>query len=188
MNILFRMHLLLLIAASTVLLYSCASKTVVESDLGISGAPDWVNEGTNILNNQKGRLFHGLGQAPSLGDESLQISTADNRARAKLAGILSTYLDAVSNDYLSASGSGKDAATEKTVSQQIRTLSKINLTGARIIAHWRDKKTRHIYSLAELDMDQVNSTLSSVKNMNEDLRRYIQDHGTNIFDKVSRKQ
>ncbi|MCG6934911.1 MAG: hypothetical protein LJE73_03325, partial [Proteobacteria bacterium] len=95
---------LFLISGVILLLAACASKTTVESDLGISGAPDWVNEGTQYLNDKDGRLFHGVGQAPAMGDESLQISTADNRARAEVARILTSYLDVVSNDYTSASG------------------------------------------------------------------------------------
>ena len=39
------------------ILVGCSSKTMVESDLGIKGAPDWVNEGTQILND-KGLEWH----------------------------------------------------------------------------------------------------------------------------------
>ena len=61
---------------------ACSSTTKVESDLGIKGAPDWVNEGTNILSEKDGRLFHGVGSASPMGDMALQKSVADDRARA----------------------------------------------------------------------------------------------------------
>jgi hypothetical protein len=167
-----------------VALAACATKTEVESDLGLSDAPDWVNEGTNTLNNRDGRLFHGVGQAPTMGDEALQIATADGRARAEVARIFSSYMDIVGQDYLSATGAGKDADAQQSVSQQIRNLTKVNLAGARIIAHWRDEKTQTIYSLAELDMNHVKQTAAAADNMNEDLRRYVSTQGDNIFDRI----
>ena len=174
----------LIVALIAAALTACATKTEVESDLGLSGAPDWVNEGTNTLNNRDGRLFHGVGQAPPMGDEALQIATADGRARAEVARIFSSYMDVVGQDYLSATGAGKDADAQQSVSQQIRNLTKVNLAGARIIAHWRDDKTQTIYSLAELDLKHVKQTAGAAEDMNEDLRRYVSTQGDNIFDRM----
>jgi hypothetical protein len=179
---------LFLIGSVILLLAACASKTTVESDLGISGAPDWVNEGTQYLNDKDGRLFHGVGQAPVMGDASLQISTADNRARAEVARILTSYLDVVSNDYTAASGSGDKAVNQQAVSQQISNLTKVNLSGAKIIGHWKDEKTSTIYSIAELDLSQVQNITAQVKDMNANLKRYILDNSTNIFDKMAQEK
>ena len=69
---------------TVLLLAGCSSKTQVESDLHIDGAPDWVNEGNQMLNDEDGRLFHGIGSAPPMGDHSLQKNTvgkADFRPR-----------------------------------------------------------------------------------------------------------
>jgi len=179
---------LFLFATAVLLLSACGGKTMVESDLGMSGAPDWVNEGTQYLNDKNGRLFHGVGQAPTMGDESLQISTADNRARSEVARILSSYLDVVSNDYTAASGSGDTAVSQQAVSRQIRNLTKVNLSGVKIIGHWRNEKDNTIFSIAELDLEQVKQTTDMVNNMNGDLKRYINDHSNNIFDQVSQEK
>jgi hypothetical protein len=166
---------------------ACSSTTTVESDLGIKGAPDWVNKGANILNEKDGRLFHGVGSASPMGDASLQKSVADDRARAEVARILSSYLDAVSNDYMSAAKSGNNTVNEESVSRQIKNLTKVNLSGARIIGNWRDPKTNIIYSIAELDMNHVKSTLAGVQDMNADLKLYIETRGDNIFDRVAKE-
>src|SRR5450759_3079121 len=88
-------HLLLTKLLSMALLAlaisACSSTTKVESDLGIKGAPDWVNEGTNVLNDKDGRLFHGVGSSSPTGDVALQKSVADDRARAEVARALSSY-------------------------------------------------------------------------------------------------
>jgi hypothetical protein len=160
-------------------------KTVVESDLGIKGAPDWVNKGTQAVNDRDGRLFHGVGAAPSLGDDALQRSTADDRARAEVARMLSTYIDAVSNDYSAAAGTGANANADQSVQRQIKAVTKQNLAGSKIIGRWKDSRTNMVYSIAELDFKSVKTTLEGANGMNDDLKRYIGRNAENIFDKVS---
>lgn len=185
---------LLLMALFALAISACSSTTRVESDLGIKGAPDWVNKGTNILNDKDGRLFHGVGSASPMGDMALQKSTADDRARAEVARILSSYMDVVSSDYLSSARSGSSAnagsagVAEESVTRQIKSLTRVNLAGAKIIGSWRDKKTNIIYSIAELDMKHVKSTLAGTQDMNEDLRRYIENSADNIFDRVAKEK
>jgi hypothetical protein len=164
---------------------ACSSTTKVESDLGIKGAPDWVNEGTNILSEKDGRLFHGVGSASPMGDMSLQESTADDRARAEVARVLSSYMDVVSNDYMASAKAGGANTNEEAVSREIKALTKVNLAGAKVIGRWRDTKTNIIYSIVELDMKQVKSTLAGTQDMNDDLKRYIESRADNIFDRVA---
>lgn len=173
-------------AALTLVLAACGgSKTVVESDLGIKGAPDWVNKGTQAVNDKDGRLFHGVGSAPSLGDDALQRSTADDRARAEVARMLSTYIDAVSNDFSGAAGTGTNASADQSVSRQIKAVTKQNLAGSKIIGRWKDSRTSMVYSIAELDLKSVKTTLEGANGMNDDVKRYIGRNADNIFDKVS---
>jgi hypothetical protein len=174
----------LFVFSAILLLAACAGRTVVESDLGIRGAPDWVNEGSQALNDQGGRLIHGVGQAPAMDDPALQISTADNRARAEIARVFSTFVDMAANDYVSAAATGGERASLQQVSQQIRNSTQVNLSGARIIAHWKDKRSGTVYSLAELDMQQVKGTLGAARDMNEDVRRYLDASTDNIFDRL----
>lgn len=168
-------------------LAACGGKTSVESDLGIRGAPDWVNEGTQYLNDRDGRLFHGVGHAPPMGDNALQISTADNRARAEVARILSSYMDVVSNDYSAHAASAGRSVNRQTVSRQINNLTRVNLTGVKIIGHWKNEETGNVWSIAELDMAQMQDTLDRVNDMNADLKRYISDQGGNIFDSLAQE-
>jgi len=166
------------------LLVGCASKTMVESDLRIKGAPDWVNEGTNILKDRGGRLFHGVGSAPPLGDESLQISTADDRARSEVAKVLNSFMDVASKDYISTSGSGGDVSVEQSISRSIKNATNINMTGAKIIGRWKQKKTNVIYSLAELDMKHVKNTIEKIETMHPGFRDHLKNSGNNVFDNM----
>jgi hypothetical protein len=167
---------------------ACSGKTKVESDLGVRGAPDWVNEGTQVLNDRDGRLFHGVGFAQEMGNESLQISTANERARAEVARILTSYMDVVSRDFATSASSDDERLTEQQVSRQIHNFTKVNLSGAKVLGHWKDKRNGNIWSAAELDMKHIKSTLQAVDQMNDDLKRYIDDNGDNIFDRVAKER
>jgi len=173
------------VIAALLLLAGCGSKTVVESDLNIKGAPDWVNEGTQMLNDKDGRLFHGVGQAPAMGDDSLQLATADERARAEVAGVLSSFLKGASKDYSAMASRGGEQANEQAVSRQIDNLTQVNLTGAKIIGRWRDKKTQNVYSIAELDMKRMKETVAQLEEMSPGLRDFLTKEGDTIFDRLA---
>ncbi len=169
------------------LLIACSSKTVVESDLGISDAPDWVNEGTNVFKNKNGRLFHGVGSAPPLGDQSLQMSTADDRARAEVAKILSSYMQVVSKDYMTSAKFGDDEnSVEQAVSRNIENMTKINMTGVRIIGRWKQEDANVIYSIAELDMSNIKETMNRIETMNPKFREHFGHNSDRIFDKLAK--
>lgn len=173
--------------ASALLVAGCAGKTIVESDLGIEGAPDWVNEGTNVLDDDGGRLFHGVGSAPAMGDASLQTATADDRARAEVARMLTSYIDLVSADYSAAAGSGEDALTEQAVTRELTSVTRVNLVSARIIGRWRDPESDTIYSLAELDLERVKQTVAGAEAMSAGLREHVRDRADNVFERFARE-
>jgi hypothetical protein len=163
----------------------CSSgPTKVESDLGLKGVPDWVNKGTAALKTKDGRLFHGVGSAKAMDDLSFQTSVADNRARAEIARILTSYMEVVSRDYVASQSAREQGYTQANASREISNVTKVNLSGSRIIGHWRDKKTSMVYSIAELDMQQVKETLNQVSTMNEGLKGYLTTEGDNIFDRI----
>ena len=174
-----------ILIVSALLFAGCSSKTVVESDLNIDGAPDWVNEGNQMLNDEDGRLFHGIGSAPPMGDHSLQKNTADDRARAEVARVFSSYLTVASKDYSAAAGQGDEQVSEQAVSRQIDNLTQINLTGAKIIGRWQDEDTGFIWSLAELDLERVQQTLDKAQTMSPALREFLAEQGNSIFDRLT---
>ncbi len=158
---------------------ACSSKTVIESDMGISDAPDWVNEGTQTVDDDDGRLIHGVGLAPPMGDVSLQKATADSRARAEIARVLSTYVDAVIKDYTATTGS----ETDLNVEREIRSTTQLALSGARILGHWKDEDTGDIYAFAELDMDAVDKTLETAASLSAAFKDHYTENADANFDR-----
>jgi hypothetical protein len=66
----------------------------------IKGAPDWVNRGSTFESTKEGRMFYGVSSASLQGDMALQKSIAEDRARAELAKVLSSYLEVISTEYV----------------------------------------------------------------------------------------
>ena len=158
---------------------ACSDKTIIESDMGLSDAPDWVNEGTQAVDNDDGRLIHGLGMAPPMGDVSLQKATADNRARAEIARVLSTYVDAVIKDYTASTGSDADLSVER----EIRSTTQLTLSGARILGHWKDEDTGDVYAFAELDMDAVDRSLETATSLSDAFKGHYTENANADFDR-----
>ncbi|HEY5718348.1 MAG TPA: LPP20 family lipoprotein [Motiliproteus sp.] len=159
------------------LIGGCSSQRTLESDLGLDDAPDWVNQGTQAVDNAEGRLLQGVGMAPTMSDQSLQRSTADNRARAEIARILSTFVDSTIKDYSATTGNHASADVE----QVLQSTTRAALAGARIIARWRDPDSGTLYAFAELDMQQVENLLSTSTALSGELQRYLSTHGEQQF-------
>ena len=176
---------ILLISAVSLGMLACGGRTNIESDLHIKGAPDWVNEGTQAVSDKKGRLIQGIGMAPVMGDFSLQKSTADARARAEIARVLSSYVESTMNDYTASAGGQLDASVER----EIKSKTELALSGARILGHWKNKKNGDIFAFAELDMKEVDKTLKAATALSAGFQKYYSQKAASGFDRfVEEKQ
>ncbi len=178
-NILFLVLALLVVTGCS----SKKSSTNIESDLGLKGAPAWVNNGTNTVSNEGGQLIHGVGSAPTMGDMSLQKATADNRARAEVARIMSTFIDSTLADYSASNGEGFDMSVEKT----IKSSTKAALSGAVIIGSWRDTNTGYIYSFAELNLSTLEASISNADKINPSFKKYTEQNLEANFERFDKE-
>lgn len=160
-------------------LAACSGNTTVDTDLGIRGAPDWVNEGTQAIDNDDGELLHGVGMAPNMGDTSLQKSTADGRARAEIARILKTYVDSTLSDYTASAGGEADMSIER----EIRTTTQLAISGSRILGHWKDDNTGDIYAFAEMNLDAMNELIAQADNLSDSFKQFYSQNSNANFDR-----
>jgi hypothetical protein len=165
-------------------LLSACSSNQLQGDLGIKGAPDWVNKGTQVTDDKGGHLIHGVAMAQPMNDQSLQTSVADDRARAEVARVLNSFMHVVSQDFSSSSGSGQDQMSAQSVSRQIQSITDQNLSGVRILTHWPNPKDGSIWAIAQLDLNQVKDSVANSKDMNSAFRDYFSAHADNIFDSM----
>lgn len=175
----------LLLTAVSFSLFSCAGSKTINQSADADGVPLWVSEGSNILTSKQGRRFHGVGSAPALGDFSLQTSTADKRARQEIARILSSFVEIVSRDFIATGDAAQEGFTEQTVARQMDHVSSIDLTGIEVVGHWQDKRSKVVYSIATLNMQQMKEVINKAAELNPGLRHFIRRKGDSIFDRIA---
>jgi len=74
---------------------------------------------------------------------------------------------------------------KEAVSRQISNATKVHVSGAKIIANWRDPKTGKIWSLSELDMKYVKIAVAASNDMNSDLKHYFDINADIVFDRTA---
>jgi len=166
-------------------LLACASNLNLNDATDANGVPAWVNEGSVIRASKDGRRFHGVGSAPMMSNFSLQTATADNRARSEINRILASYVEIVSRDFIASGDADDSGFNDQDVSQQMDQLANIDLTGIQVIGHWTDKQSKVVYSIAEVDMQQVREAIKSAESLHPGLRRFIKVEGDTIFDRIA---
>ncbi|MGC1509918.1 hypothetical protein FT643_18275 [Ketobacter sp. MCCC 1A13808] len=161
-------------------LSACSSNSpTIESNMGVKGAPDWVNEGTQSVDSVDGRFIYGVASAPSMNDESLQTATADNRARAEVAKVVSTYVDSTMSDYTAATGDTSSNSIENSINSATQTV----LNGAKIKGRWKDKNTGNVYSFAEMDMKALDDAISTAGKLSDSFKAYYSENASANFDR-----
>ncbi|MDV3502731.1 hypothetical protein [Marinobacter sp. M-5] len=165
-------------------LAACSSRETLESDMGISGAPDWVNEGTQAVDDDDGRYIQGVAYAPPLNNQSLQISTADSRARAEVARVVSSYVDSTLSDYSSSTGDSAVSSIEQTLVSSTRTA----LNGVRIKARWKDSNTGNVFSFAEMDMEALDDSIQTASKLSDNFKAFYSGKANANFERFVQGQ
>jgi len=133
--------------------------------------PEWVNKGSGAFGGER-RVFYGVGSASGIRNHSLARSTADNRARAEISKVFSTYSASLMKDYSASTTAGDMTASEEMqrVEQAIKTFSANTLNGVEIVDHWIHPVDGTIFSLARLDIEGFMSQIDKAKELSEKVK------------------
>ncbi|MGH8282639.1 MAG: hypothetical protein ACRESE_02180 [Gammaproteobacteria bacterium] len=171
--------------AAALWLAACSNHAVAPSNMAIKGAPNWVNQGSRVLNDQDRRLIHGVGSAPAMNDLALQTTTADKRARTEVIKVLASFMHVMYQDYSASNGNGQDQQTEQSASREIESVINRNLSSVQVIAHWINPQNGAVWSLAELDMKGVKAIVANSQEMNAGFKGFFANHADKVFDGMS---
>ena len=164
------------------ILGSCASDgPTFDSELDKDGNPIWVSNGSQSVSNDNQRIFQGVGKATLKGDLAKQITIADMRAKAQINKLLSSYIKIVSRNYIASGRAQESGFDHFQASKHITVITDYNIPSARVIGHWKDNKNNMVYSIAELDLSTVKTTLKPGL-INSGFISYFNIEGNNIFD------
>jgi len=153
-------------------------------------SPDWVNRGSGAFKDNGNEIFYGVGSVTGIRDRSLQVTAADDRARAEIAKILDTYVAVLTKDYMASTTAGDMSKSdeEQTVSQTLKSFTKMTLTGATVIDHWKDPSDGTLFSLAKLDMAAMQKTLGDAKQLSDAMRDYVQKNADKAFAELNTEE
>lgn len=98
--------------------------------------PEWVQKGSVKEQGDEGTLLYGVGVVSGIKNVALARSTADNRARAEVAKLVETHVEATEG------GGGKE----------IKTHAAATLSGVEIVDHWIHPTEGSVYALARLEV------------------------------------
>lgn len=174
-----------LLLATLFIVSACSSHRTFESDMRVSGAPDWVNGEELVTKGEHGKVIRKVGQAAPMGNISLQKTMAANRARAALAREISLAVESVQQDV--AAGAEGNADAQADIASETSFNTSTLMTGSRIRAFWKDKKTGNIYALAELELKTVEDSLKRSKSLSKAFKQYL-DANPDIFSKPQKGQ
>jgi len=164
---------------------SCVSNGhIVGSQLDKDGNPLWVSTGSQSVINNNRRSFQGVGKATLSSDLSKQISLSDRRAKAEINKLLASYIKMVSRSYIASGRAQKSGFDHFQASQQISVITEYNIHSIKVIAHWQDNKNKAVYSIAELDLSTVKTTLKPGL-INNGFISYFDIEGNKLFDRFA---
>lgn len=166
---------------------SCGGSGDYYSD---SGEPNWVKRGSGAMTEDGKQIFYGVGMVSGIRNRAMARTTAENRARAELGKIFSTYSASLMRDYMASTTAGEmDAsAEEQHVEQAIKTFSQVTLSGVMIVDHWADPSDGTEFALARLDLESFAGALDQMKNLDAKTRDYVRANAKKAFDSLEKEE
>ncbi len=177
-----------LLVISLLVLSSCGGKDIVKSGY-MAGAPTWVLKGSGAFEDDRGKVFYGVGSASGIRNHALLRSTSDNRARNELAKVFEVYTSSLMKDYAASTTAADPNVTseEQHVEQAIKTVTSATLSGVEIIDRWQ-ADTGELFALARLDLDSFKDALKKAKNLNAKARDYIRENAERLHDELEKEE
>jgi outer membrane murein-binding lipoprotein Lpp len=145
----------------------------VTNETSVSGTknePAWVTSCAGAFKDAGKDAFYGCGSASGISNISLQIQTADNRARADLAKTLDTYVASFFKDYMQSAsvmsktnkdkkGGLTEAQEEQFVSSITKEITEMTLYGVQVQDHFRSPVDSTLFSLVKVSFDNVSQSM-----------------------------
>jgi hypothetical protein len=154
------------------------------------GPPNWVNEGSGILNKDDNKSIYGVGSVIGVKNEPLAWETAENRARAELAKTFRTYTAYLMQDYAASTSAGDftRSTEEQNVERAVKTFSAVTLNGVRPIERYKDEETSTYYVLTQLSFDELKEALQQAHELDAEVREFVRKNAERVFKQLEQEE
>ncbi len=163
---------------------------IVSFLVACGGAPDWVEEGSGVLNEEKDKSIYGVGAVTGLKNEPLAWETAENRARAELAKTFRTYTAYLMEDYAASTTAGNftKSTEEQNVERAIKTFTAVTLNGVRPVDRYQDEDSQTYYVLTKLSLDDMKDALQQASELDAEIRDFVKKNAERAFQRLEKEE
>ena len=150
--------------------------------------PKWVKRGSYTGENAK--AFYSMGEVMGIRNEPLAWDAAENRARAQMVKILSTYTAYLMRDY-AASTAGfdlKKTAEEQHIEEATKTFAAATLNGVRPVDRYKDEKKGIYYVVVKMELEDVKDMLMQSTELNSQMRDYVRKNADRAFERLEKEE
>ena len=150
--------------------------------------PKWVKTGNYTGRDSK--AFYGIGEVMGIRNEPLAWDAAENRARAQMVKVLSTYTAYLMRDYAASTAVGdfKKTAEEQNVEEATKTFAAATLNGVRSVDRYKDEKKGIYYVVVKMDLEDVKDMLTQSKELNSQMRDFVRKNADRAFERLEQEE
>jgi hypothetical protein len=150
--------------------------------------PKWVKTGT--YTSQDAKAFYGIGEVMGIRNEPLAWDAAENRARAQMVKILSTYTAYLMRDYAASTTAAdfQKTAEEQHIEEATKTFAAATLNGVRSVDRYQDEKKGIYYVVVKMDLEDVKDMLTQSKELNGQMRDFVRKNADRAFDRLEKEE
>lgn len=150
--------------------------------------PKWVTTGT--YTGQDSKAFYGIGDVMGIRNEPLAWDAAENRARAQMVKVLSTYTAYLMRDYAASTTAGdfNKTAEEQHIEKATKTFAAATLNGVRPVDRYKDEKNGIYYVVVKMDLEDVKDQLTQSKELNGQMRDFVRKNADRAFERLEKEE
>ncbi|MEJ2231125.1 MAG: hypothetical protein P8X46_08090 [Nitrospirales bacterium] len=157
------------------------------------GPPNWVEEGSGVLNKENSKSIYGVGSVIGIKNEPLAWETAENRARAELAKTFRTYTAYLMRDYAASTSAGNftKSTEEQNVERAVKTFSAVTLNGVRPVDRYKDDEDENkptYYVLVKMSFEEMKDVLQQAQELDAEVREFVRKNAEKAFKKLEEEE
>ena len=160
----------------------------IVSLVACESTPKWVKTGS--YKPEEAKAFYSMGEVMGIRNEPLAWDAAENRARAQMVKILSTYTASLMRDY-AASTAGLDlkrTAEEQHIEEATKTFAAATLNGVRPVDRYKDEKKGIYYVVVKMELDDVKNMLMQSTELNSQMRDFVRKNADRAFERLEKEE
>lgn len=150
--------------------------------------PKWVK--TGVYTGSDAKAFYSTGEVMGIRNEPLAWDVAENRARAQMVKILSTYTAYLMRDY-AASTVGSDlkrTTEEQHVEEATKTFAAATFNGVRPVDRYKDEKKGIYYVVVKMELEDVKDMIVQSRELNSQMRDYVRKNADRAFERLEKEE